>query len=80
VAGPRLAFWPVTIATSSADRDGRLAFINEELVAILIRLEEESHGDERGSWIVETGYGRCEGKARVFPTLDAAGEWIRARH
>ncbi|WP_336492015.1 hypothetical protein [Methylobacterium nigriterrae] len=73
----------VQIGTQSADCEGRLAFADGKLVAVLVRLSEELHGADRkaGQWCVEAGFGACEvGVLSVhFDSLEAARDWIAER-
>ncbi|HEY7382109.1 MAG TPA: hypothetical protein VH743_00445 [Beijerinckiaceae bacterium] len=70
------------VDTGTADEDGRLAYSNESLVAILVRLSDECHGPEdRGRWHLECGFGPCTPLPALgaFESLDAAKAWITAR-
>ncbi|GEP05329.1 hypothetical protein [Methylobacterium oxalidis] len=74
---------PVQIASLCADTDGRIAFADGKLVAVLVRLSEELHGADgrAGQWCVEVGFGACDvGVLSVrFDGLDAARRWIAER-
>ncbi|MEA1833923.1 hypothetical protein U8607_17690 [Methylobacterium durans] len=74
---------PVQIGTLCADTDGRLAFADGKLVAVLIRLSEEVHGTDgkAGQWCIEVGFGACDvGVLSVrFDGLNAAQDWIAER-
>jgi hypothetical protein len=66
--------------TGSTDEDGYLVLASDKLVAVLVRLSEEVHGDAVGNWYLEVGFGPCDGPAHpVFETLDAAKAWIATR-
>jgi hypothetical protein len=57
--------------------DGRLALARGELVAVLVRLEDEEHGADRGRWFPEAGFGRLQGTSPpAFHDLDAARAWL----
>jgi hypothetical protein len=71
-----LSFRRIDIATLSADREGRLAMVDGRLVAVLVRLDDEVHGIDRGAWFLDAGFGRLAGEARVFATLEEAADWI----
>lgn len=45
------------IRTDSADSNGLMLLDEGELVAILIELADEGHGDARGKWVIETTFG-----------------------
>ena len=53
----------VTVETGSADEDGRLVFVNDRLLAILVRLERDDHVEPEfwGRWFLEAGFGPCHG-------------------
>ncbi|MCJ2117274.1 hypothetical protein MKK65_12000 [Methylobacterium sp. J-001] len=70
---------PIPVDTDSPDREGRLVIANGLLVAVLVRLAEPEH-DDVGSWFIEVGFGRLQGrKARTFLSLEDATRWLR-RH
>jgi hypothetical protein len=75
---PRLTHQPMPVMTGSDDREGCLMFSDGQLVAVLVRLADEIHADQRGSWFVEAGFGPCRTAAPpTFDDLDAAQLWIR---
>ena len=48
-----------------------------ELVAILVELADESHGEDRGKWNVETTFGLNSGhRTEPFANAAAAASWI----
>jgi hypothetical protein len=66
--------------TGSDDRDGRLVTIDAHLVAVLVRLDSPIHGERRGGWFLEAGFGPCDGPAKpVFDQLEEAQDWIATR-
>jgi hypothetical protein len=74
-----IAFLPINIATSTADTDGRLALVDDRLAAVLVRLQDEIHGEGlQGAWFVEAAFGTLDGKANpeVFHTLEEVADWI----
>ncbi len=74
----RLALQPVRVATG-AEEDGLLVFEEDRLVAVLVQLSDE-HGDLAGQWYYEHGFGPLDGVTHpVFPTLEAAQDWIDHR-
>jgi hypothetical protein len=77
-----VTFQPAAIATSSADTDGCLLLVDGRLAAVLVRLQDEIHGDRlRGKWFVESAFGdlaEFSGDA-IFATLEEAADWIRTR-
>ena len=71
---------PIPVMTGSQDQDGRLVLAGGQLVAVLVRLSDEMHGEARGRWFLETGFGRCDGVEHpVFESLDEAQTWVRRR-
>ncbi len=71
---------PIPVMTGSQDHEGRLVLVNGQLAAVLVRLSDEVHGEARGRWFLETGFGRCDGAEHpVFESLDEAEAWVRRR-
>lgn len=67
----------LNIRTGSADEDGLLILIGGELVAILVRLADDGHGDDVGQWFVEATFGEWPvGRKRSFPDVQAAADWV----
>ena len=68
---------PVQIDTLSADSEGRLAFADGKLVAVLVRLSEELHSADgkAGQWCLEAGFGPCavDVLSVRFDSLEIAG-------
>ena len=77
-----IGFQPISIATTTADNEGRLVLVNGALAAVLIRLADEIHAPElRGSWFVEVAFGHLSdlsGNA-TFATLEEATDRLRGR-
>ena len=69
-----LEFWPVRVAAGSDDQEGVLAFANEQLVAVLVRLSK-LHDRMAGSWFLEATFGIRDAH-RVFPDLETAQQWL----
>ena len=75
----KLTFQPVPIDTGGTDEDGCLMFVNDRLVAVLVRLSEQ-HGSQAGSWYFEHGFGRLDGPSHpLFSELDEAQDWVAER-
>ncbi len=74
---------PVQIGTLCADTEGRLAFTDGKLVAVLVRLSEELHAADgrAGHWCLEAGFGACEDRILSvhFESLEAARGWLAER-
>lgn len=78
--GVDLILHSIHIDTASDDQQGELVFADGKLVAVLVRLGSEAHGDDRGCWFAEAGFGPCDPPAKhVFVTRDEATGWIRER-
>ena len=78
---PAIMFQPVRVRTGSQDTVGRLALLEGELMAVLVRLDDPVHDDaQRGGWFLETCFGPVtSGQAPVFHDLNAAAAWIGQR-
>lgn len=75
-----IAFQDVKIATGSADEEGRLVLADGRLVAVIVRLDDESHGATRGQWSVEAGFdGVDSAKLPVLADLDAVRIWVETQ-
>ena len=60
------------------DGEGRLAFWDDRLVAVLVRLDG-GHGAEEGQWFVEKAFGPLDNTSHpIFTTLDTASNWLEA--
>jgi hypothetical protein len=69
--------YKIRIRTDSADSNAFMLLDDGELVAILVELADESHGDARGRWAIEAVFGLSPGRhpESFDSALDAAG-WI----
>jgi hypothetical protein len=57
--------------------EGRLAFVDETLVAVLVKLDD-THGELEGRWYAEAAFDSLERmEESTFQTLDEAATWIR---
>src|SRR4051812_5753786 len=78
---PDITFERTLVNTLSDDVEGRLVRADGHLVAVLVRLDGEEHGNLRGRWLLEAGFGPCSrDPCQVFGTLDAATDWVCAEH
>lgn len=76
-----ITFEPVSLKLTSKDRVGRLAFVDGNLVAVLVRLDDEIHaGQYQGQWHLEALIGLCARTRNPAPfsTLDEAALWLQA--
>ena len=68
---------PVTLG-GVEDGDGLLAYWEDSLVAVLVRLGTD-HGDDAGAWFVEKGFGFLDRPEHpLFETFAAAEAWLRS--
>jgi hypothetical protein len=70
----------ITVETGSRDEEGCLVYVQDRLVAVLVRLDEEEHSDldEKGQWFLEAGFGPCANggaSTLAFGSLDEAQRW-----
>lgn len=75
-----LQLQPVRVATGSEDEEGQLVFVNDSLVALLVRLSD-LHGEDVGKWVVEASFGvlvPCEPHGQLFKSLEEAQAWLMA--
>lgn len=65
------------IRTDSSDENGILLLAGGQLVAILVELADESHGEERGKWAIEATFG-VDGRRHPssFATAADAADWV----
>lgn len=65
------------VRTDTDDKSTLLLLADNKLVAILVKLADECHGDERGKWMIEKTFGL--GLIRVPDTFASAAEgaaWV----
>ena len=69
--------YKISIRTGSADSDGLMLLDGGELVAIMVQLADECHGDARGKWVVESTFGlNPVRRSGLFPCAADAAAWI----
>lgn len=67
----------VGIRTHSADENAVLLLAGGKLVAILVELADEGHGDERGKWVIEMIFGVDHDRIpNSFPSSAQAATWM----
>ena len=72
----RVRLEPVTLK-GVEDGDGVLAFCDEQLVAVFVRLGPD--GEHAGRWFVEKGFGFLDRPEHpLFATIGEAGAWLRS--
>jgi hypothetical protein len=50
---------PASIGTDCEDTRGILVSVENRIIAVFTQLSAEYHGDARGFWFLEAGFGRC---------------------
>jgi hypothetical protein len=66
----------VRVDTGGPDEEGRLVFVADRLVAVLVQLSDQ-HQDAAGQWFLEHGFGRLNKPTLpVFVDLEVAQRWI----
>ena len=69
--------YKIRIRTDSEDSHGLLLLANGELVAILVELADEIHGDARGQWTIEATFGlNAPKRPALFPSAIDAASWV----
>jgi hypothetical protein len=72
-----MQFQPIKVATGSADEEGRLVLHHGRLVAVLVRLDDPSHGASLGQWSLEAGFNGVDSvEPPLFAELQDAERWI----
>ena len=73
-----MSLQPVRVGLAD-DQEGRLVFVRDVLVAVLVRLSD-LHGPKAGCWFLEAGFGRLDvAEHPTFPDLGAAEAWVESR-
>ena len=73
-----ISFMPMRVLIDSHDTDGYLVLADNQLAAVFVRLDGQSHDPEhKGLWHLEAGFGKCNIRdAPLFKTPDKAGAWV----
>jgi hypothetical protein len=76
-----ISFQSIPVLIDGHDTEGSLVLHDGQLVAVLARLDGESHAPEfKGRWHLEAGFGRCdEVGTRLFENLEEAARWAFGR-
>jgi hypothetical protein len=77
-----ITFQFVKVLIDGHDSEGRLIFANDQLSAVIVRLDGEAHHPElKGQWHLEAGFGPCDARIAppTFTTPEAAGSWVKQR-
>ncbi|HEV2564326.1 MAG TPA: hypothetical protein VGU19_04500 [Microvirga sp.] len=70
-----ISFTPMRVLIDGHDTDGRLVLADNQLAAVVVRLDGTHHDSEhKGWWYLEAGFGKCNiGDAPLFRTPEEAG-------
>ena len=76
----KLSLRPTKVLMLCEDATGYLIDVNGYLAAIVVRLDAEFHGEDRGSWNLEAGFGACDVRSvEPFLELVDAVTWVADR-
>jgi hypothetical protein len=71
----------VRLASGTSDQEGLLIYAHGELTMVLVRLDDWSHGRNRGHWLVKAAFGDCsDAGPGLFNSPESAEEWAHRRH
>ncbi len=74
-----MSAYAVGIRTNSDDENAVLLLADGQIVAILVELADEAHGEERGKWVVEAIFGLQHDRVpQSFRSAADASAWIGA--
>lgn len=77
-----ILFQRIDVLTDGGALEGRLAFTDGQLVAVLVHVTAEE-SSERDGWYREAGFGPCSDlvveNPPVFESLEQAAAWIDER-
>jgi hypothetical protein len=74
-----VSFRTIPVLIDGHDTEGVLLLYEGQLVAVLARLDAETHDpDIQGRWHLEAGLGPCQTMGtHLFQTLDEAARWAQ---
>ncbi len=68
---------PLKVRTGSADANGLLMMLDDELIAILVELTDKIHGQACGRWALENTFGLFSISApETFANIEQAWDWV----
>jgi hypothetical protein len=76
---PKLSYRQMRVATDSEDDCGLLAMVDGRLVALFTRLDAPFHGEQRGYWHHEFGFGLFDGRPGTFASVADVTRWVLER-
>ena len=76
-----LRFQPIKVATTSSDCNGMFVTKDGFLIAVIVQLEPENHGDTlAGKWNLDAAFDHLPYPPdQVFDSLDHAETWLNER-
>jgi hypothetical protein len=76
-----ISFQPIPVLIDGHDTEGSLVLHEGQLLAVLARLDGETHAPEfKGRWHLEAGFGACqEVGTQLFENLEEAARWVFGR-
>lgn len=70
---------PLLVNTASQDEQGYLLFVDDKLLAVVVRVERDDELDDTlwGRWCLEAAFGPCQyaGASLTFAAPEEALEW-----
>ena len=75
----KISFQPMRVLIDGHDTDGYLVLADNQLAAVIVRLDGQTHDPEhKGWWHLEAGFGKCNiQSAPLVKTPDEAGAWVQ---
>jgi hypothetical protein len=76
---PDISFQPMRVLIDGHDSEGRLVLVDDQLVAVIVRLDGQNHGPkQRGLWHVEATFGmyNVPRPLPLFKTPEGARAWV----
>ena len=67
------------VAVDDSDAAGLLVSHDGALVAVLVCLDDEIYGANKGRWYLEAGFGRCAVAPIIFDDSEAMIRWVAGR-
>lgn len=74
---PRTSTITMQVRTGSADNNGVLMLLDDQLIALLIELTDDVHGPARGRWALESTFGLFNiSTPETFANIEQAWDWL----
>jgi len=74
---PRTSTMPLQVRTGSADHNGVLMLLDDQLIAILVELTDGVHGQASGRWALENTFGLFNiSTPETFASIEQAWDWL----